>query len=252
VHIACGTIAARSTLTSVAPRVTLLTVRAFTPGAATAEATTFNIIKGLEWAAENGAHIVNMSFAGPNDPRMRDALGKAARKGMVLIAAAGNAGPKSGPQFPAADPNVIAVTATDPEDTVFAGANRGNHIAVAAPGVDILVPAPEGTYQFTTGTSVAAAEVSGVAALLMERNPSLTPELVRSILMRTAKDLGAPRARSRLRRGPRRCARGGACGAAEVIGALSLRLVFGPVASGLGSAESVATKAVRSYDTVRN
>jgi subtilisin family serine protease len=49
---------------------------------------------------------------------MRDALGKAARKGMVLIAAAGNAGPKSGPQFPAAHPNVIPVTATDPDDAV--------------------------------------------------------------------------------------------------------------------------------------
>ena len=89
---------------------------------------------------------------------------------------------------------MIAVTATDAEDALFAGANRGNHIAVAAPGVDVLVPAPEGTYQFTTGTSVAAAEVSGVAALLIERNPSLTPEAVRRILMRTAKDLG-PRGR---------------------------------------------------------
>jgi subtilisin family serine protease len=53
------------------------------------------------------------------------------------------------------------------------------------------VPAPEGSYQFTTGTSVAAAEVSGAAALLIERNPSLTPAEVRKILMDTAKDLGA-------------------------------------------------------------
>ena len=75
----------------------------------------------------------------------------------------------------AADPNVIAVTATNSDDKLFTGANRGNYIAVAAPGVDILAPAPEGAHQFTTGTSVAAAEVSGVAALLIERNPSLTP-----------------------------------------------------------------------------
>ena len=108
----------------------------------------------------------------------------------MLIAAAGNAGPKSPPLFPAADPNVIAVTATDTDDAIFSGAVRGDHIAVAAPGVDILAPAPDGTYQFTTGTSVASAEVSGVAALLIERNPSLTPADVRRILMATAKDLG--------------------------------------------------------------
>ena len=54
----------------------------------------------------------------------------------------------------------------------------------------MLVPAPQGTYQFTTGTSVAAAEVSGVVALLLERNPSLTPNDVRRLLMRTARALG--------------------------------------------------------------
>jgi subtilisin family serine protease len=91
---------------------------------------------------------------------------------------------------------VIAVTATDLDDALYARANRGNHIAVAAPGVDVLVPAPAAAYQFTTGTSVAAAEVSGVAALLIERNPSLTPNDVRAILMRTAKDLG-PKGRDR-------------------------------------------------------
>jgi hypothetical protein len=59
---------------------------------------------------------------------------------------------------------VIAVTATDVEDKLFTAANRGKYISVAAPGVDILVPAPEGDYQLTTGTSVAAAEVSGRGA----------------------------------------------------------------------------------------
>jgi len=136
-----------------------------------------------------------MSFAGPPDPQLHDALLRAARKGIVLIAAAGNAGPYSPPLYPAADPN-IAVTATDAKDALFSGANRGNHIAVAAPGVAVLVPAPEASYQLTTGTSVAAAEVSGVTALLMERNPALTPAEVRKVLMDTAKDLG-PKGRDR-------------------------------------------------------
>jgi subtilisin family serine protease len=89
---------------------------------------------------------------------------------------------------------VIAVTATNNRDAIFAGANRGNYVAVAAPGVDVFAPAPDGTYQLTTGTSVAAAEVSGIAALLIERNPALTPAAVRKILMDTAKRLG-PKAR---------------------------------------------------------
>jgi len=185
-----GAIAARRTVLGTAPGAGLVTVNAFSTRASEAEGTTFNILKGLDWAAERGARIVNMSFAGPSDPRLRDALAKANKKGMVLIAAAGNAGPSSPPLFPAADPNVIAVTATDIDDALFSSANRGNHIAVAAPGVDVLVPAPEGAYQFTTGTSVAAAEVSGVVALMLERNPSLTPADVRRILMSTAKDLG--------------------------------------------------------------
>jgi len=185
-----GAIAAHRTMLGTAPRVGLLTVRAFSATATSAEGTTFTILRGLDWAADEGARVVNMSFAGPSDPRLRDALQKAYKKGIVLIAAAGNAGPTSPPLYPGADPNVIAVTATDTRDAVFAGANRGNYIAVAAPGVDVFAPAPAGTYQLTTGTSVAAAEVSGVAALLIERNPALTPAAVRKILMDTATRLG--------------------------------------------------------------
>ncbi|MBX9775017.1 MAG: S8 family serine peptidase [Xanthobacteraceae bacterium] len=190
-----GALTARRNVLGTAPRVGILAVRAFDPRTHSGEGTTFNIIKGIEWAADNGARIINMSFAGPADPRLADVLDRAARRGIVLIAAAGNAGPNSPPLFPAADKNVIAVTATDMEDRVYTGANRGNHIAVAAPGVDVLVPAPGGSFQFTTGTSVAAAHVSGVVALLLERNPKLTPAEVRRILTRTAKSIG-PRDRT--------------------------------------------------------
>src|SRR5262245_22143393 len=185
-----GAIAAHRSMLGTAPRVGLLTVRAFSVRPNSAYGTTFNIIKGLDWAVERGARVINMSFAGPSDPRLRDALARVAKRGVVLVAAAGNAGPQSPPLFPAADPNVIAVTATDVDDKLFSGANRGNHIAVAAPGVDILAPSTGGTYQFTTGTSVASAQVSGVVALLLERNPSLTPADVRRILTRTAKAIG--------------------------------------------------------------
>jgi subtilisin family serine protease len=185
-----GAIAARRNTLSAAPRVGVLAVRAFDPRTTGGDGTTFNIIKGIDWAVEQGARIINMSFAGPSDPRLNVVLERAAKRGVVLIAAAGNAGPNSPPLYPAANRHVIAVTATDIEDRLYTGANRGNHIAVAAPGVDVLAPAPGGNYQFTTGTSVAAAHVSGVAALLIERNPKLTPNDVRRILMRTATSLG--------------------------------------------------------------
>ena len=106
------------------------------------------------------------------------------------MAAAGNAGPQSPPLYPAADPNVIAVTATDADDRLLKVANRGRHIALAAPGVDIVLPATGGGYQVSSGTSVAAAHVSGIAALLLELKPGLAPDAARKILQSTARDLG--------------------------------------------------------------
>ncbi|MGZ3291885.1 MAG: S8 family serine peptidase, partial [Xanthobacteraceae bacterium] len=185
-----GAMAAHQKLLGTAPDARLLAVNAFSSNAATVESTTFIMLKGIDWAVGQGARIINMSFAGPKDPSLQRALKFAFDKGIVLIAAAGNAGPKSPPLFPGADPNVIAVTATDVKDKLFNGANRGKYISVAAPGVDILVPAPENTYQLTTGTSVAAAEVSGIVALLLERNPKLTPAEIRRILTASARRLG--------------------------------------------------------------
>jgi subtilisin family serine protease len=184
-----GAIASRQKVIGIAPSARLFAVHAFS-SAATAESTTYNILKGIDWSVTQGARIINMSFAGPKDPALERALKAAYDRGVVLIAAAGNAGPRSAPLYPGADPNVIAVTATDVDDKLFEGANRGRYVAVAAPGVDILVPAPDGAYQLTTGTSVAAAEVSGIVALLLERNPRLTPADIRRILTGSAKRLG--------------------------------------------------------------
>jgi subtilisin family serine protease len=136
------------------------------------------------------ARIINMSFAGPADPGIHRALEAAHKKGVVLIAAAGNAGAKSPPLYPAADPNVIAVTATDANDQLFTGSNRGKHVAVAAPGVDVLIAVPNGSYEVSTGTSFSAAEVSGIAALMLQRKNDLSPAAVRDVLLATAKDLG--------------------------------------------------------------
>jgi filamentous hemagglutinin family protein len=186
-----GAIVSRDRLLGVAPGARILAIRAFGEAAGTADGTTFNILKGIEWATSQGARVINMSFAGPRDPSLERALKTAREKGVVLIAAAGNAGPKSPPLYPGADPNVIAVTATDSRDGVFRGANQGTQLSVAAPGVDVLAPAPDEAYQMSTGTSIATAHVSGVVALMLERDPSLTPADVRKILEATATDLGS-------------------------------------------------------------
>jgi subtilisin family serine protease len=185
-----GAIVARSRITGSAPGARLLAIRAFSGDEEKSEATTVSILRGLDWAMAHGARVINMSFAGPYDPDIARGLAAARQKGAVLVAAAGNAGPKSPPLYPAADKNVIAVTATNSDNQLLPQANRGHYIAVAAPGVDVLVPSPGKEYRMSTGTSVAAAEVSGIAALLIELQPALTPDEVRKILQSTALDLG--------------------------------------------------------------
>ena len=186
-----GAIVAHVGLLGVAPDAKIMAICAF-GGSGSPQATSANIIRGLDYAIEHGAKIVNMSFAGPNDPALAQEIQVAREKGILVVAAAGNAGPNSPPLYPGADPNVMAVTATDEHDRLFSGANQGSYVAVAAPGVNILVPAPNGAVQFTTGTSVATANVSGVAALLLAEDPARTPEDVDAILTSTAQHLGAP------------------------------------------------------------
>ena len=187
-----GAIAAHARLMGSAPEVRILAIRAFGASAGGAQSTSYVILKGLDYAALHGAQIVNMSFAGPRDSLIERAVAATAARGIVLIAAAGNAGPKSPPLYPAANPNVIAVSGTDAQEKLFSASNRGNHIALTAPGADIFLPAPDGKYQMTSGTSFSAALVSGIAALLLERNPALKPNDVRTILTGTARDLGVP------------------------------------------------------------
>ncbi|MEA2907152.1 MAG: hypothetical protein QOI12_4539 [Alphaproteobacteria bacterium] len=185
-----GAIAAHARLQGAAPAAQILAVRAFGALRGDRRGTTFDIAGAIDWTVAKNPRIINMSFAGPRDPKIELSVKAAYAKGIVLIAAAGNGGPQQGTQYPAGYAGVIAVTATDEDDNLFHAANRGDHVAVAAPGVDVVLPAPNGTYQVTSGTSFSAAEISGTAALLLERQPSLGPAGVRHTLMSTARDLG--------------------------------------------------------------
>jgi hypothetical protein len=181
-----GIIAGQNRISGTAPAVHILGARAFS----TTQGSTVSIISSIDWAVAQGARVINMSFAGPQDPMLGRVLAAAHQKNVVLVAAAGNAGPKSPPLWPAADAHVIAVTATDYDDRLYPNANRGSHVAIAAPGVDVLVAIPGGAYKMETGTSFSAGFVSGVAALILQRKPRLTPDAVKKVIMSTARDLG--------------------------------------------------------------
>jgi len=188
-----GGIAADGELRGVATRVKLLSARALdSDGDGEPRGTTLSIVKALDWSVLQKAQIVNMSFAGPDDPTLRDALARASAQGVALIGAAGNAGPKAPPQYPGADANVIAATATDENDKLYSLANVGAYVAISAPGVDVLLPSPDGGYAMESGTSVSSALISGVVALMLERQPRLKPIDIRQRLTATATPLGGP------------------------------------------------------------
>lgn len=187
-----GLIAGQGKVTGVAPEANILAVRSFYmhPQYKRPLTSTDTLVKSFDWAFTNGARIFNMSFTGPYDPLVKAALEAAHKKGIVLVAAAGNGGPKAPPAYPAAYPGVIAITATDQRDRLYAHANRGGYLAAAAPGVDVLVPALKKGYTFSSGTSMAAAHISGLVALLLERNPDATPADIEKAIKSTALDLG--------------------------------------------------------------
>lgn len=187
-----GLIAGQGKVKGVAPLSKLLAVRAFSMHREYNKPMTSGMIllRALDWSYANQARIFNMSFSGPYDPLVQKALKSAYEKGVILVAAAGNGGPKAAPAYPAAYKNVIAITALDNKDKLYAHANRGSYVTVAAPGVDMLVPSLKNGYRYSSGTSLAAAQISGLIALLLEKNPQASAQEVRESIIASARDLG--------------------------------------------------------------
>ncbi|HBZ54668.1 MAG TPA: hypothetical protein DEO88_04605 [Syntrophobacteraceae bacterium] len=153
--------------------------------------TAADVAEGLTYATDHGAQVVNMSFGSYGHSEMlNDAVQYAYQRNVILVAGAGNDNTDL-PAYPAAYPNVLAVTATGPQDEKWPAANFGSHVAVAAPGVSILTTAVNGGYLYGTGTSHAAAMVSGVAALLKAKNTQYTNVQIDKLLQTSADDLGA-------------------------------------------------------------
>lgn len=126
------------------------------------------LIAALDWIMEKkGARIASMSLGGPGAPQaLGDMCEAAYNDGVLLIAAAGNAGPGANTVgYPAKYPHVVAVAAVDSTDTVAGFSSRGPELEVCAPGVSVLSTTRDGGYGTMSGTSMACPHVSGVAAL---------------------------------------------------------------------------------------
>lgn len=159
--------------------------------------TSESISKGIRWAADNDADILNLSLgANQDDPLIKQAIDYAYNKGCVIIAAAGNDFSDS-VSYPAAYSNVIAVSALNEANGLADFSNYGPEIDIAAPGVNIFSTAPNHStscgvtnYGYASGTSMSAPYVSGVAALIKAQNPALTPNEIKQILVNNTYDLG--------------------------------------------------------------
>jgi hypothetical protein len=151
-----------------------------------ASATSF--AAALNWLASNEVTTINVSLSGPPDRLMELAVARAQQLGLHLVAAVGNDGTSGVPRYPAAYPGVVGVTAVDQDGHVLAAGNRGDFVALAAPGVDIWIPGQPGAGahpvdQLASGTSLAAPYVTATLAAFGEDVDRM---------LAAARDLGAP------------------------------------------------------------
>ena len=152
--------------------------------------TTFDIAKGIVWAVDHGADVINLSL-GNYQPSalMKKAVDYAYQNNVVLIAAAGNDNTDQ-PSFPAAYPEVIGVSAIDYNGIRASFSNFGDYIDVAAPGVQIPSTYFNQQYAALSGTSMASPHVSALAGLILSANPKLQNKEVIQIIKNSAYDLG--------------------------------------------------------------
>ncbi|HEX5759874.1 MAG TPA: S8 family serine peptidase [Thermoanaerobaculia bacterium] len=188
-----GVIAARANnevgIVGVAPEAEVLALKACweqPPGSRRGVCNSYTLAKAVDFAILNQAQVLNFSLAGPVDPLLTRLIGRAVKNGVTVVAAHGDG---QGRGFPASLEGVLGIVATDPEGALRGGPAARPRPPLAAPGVDILTTAPRNAYDFFTGSSLAAAHVSGVVALLLEKRPKLTPAEVERLFQGTSRQV---------------------------------------------------------------
>jgi subtilisin family serine protease len=170
----------REGIVGIAPAARLLVLKACWQARLDADAArcnSFTLARALVAAFDARAQIVNLSLAGPSDPLLSSLIREGVRRGVVFVGAASDEMPDGAGGF-TDQPGVIEVAS--------AGGRAGSGGAVLAPGTEILTLLPGGHYDFATGDSIATAEVSGVVALLLAKNPSLSSAGVYRLLRETS------------------------------------------------------------------
>jgi thermitase len=154
--------------------------------------TVANVASAITYAADHEVKVINLSLAfNGSTSTLQNAVNYAWNRGVVIVAAAANASTNT-PYYPAALPNVIAVSAADQNDNRASFSNYGNWIDVSAPGVSVYTTANGGGYQYSAGTSLSSPIVAGLAGLVFSANPNLTNAQVVSLITANADDRGAP------------------------------------------------------------
>jgi subtilisin len=149
----------------VAPDANLLAVKALGGNGGGSFA---GIAEGIEWSVNNGADVINLSLGGPESQAVSDAVQFAANNDVIVISAAGNAGPCSDcVNAPANDPNAVAVSATDENDELANFSSTGPDVEIAAPGAGVESTFPDDEYNSISGTSMSSPHVAGAAATLL-------------------------------------------------------------------------------------
>lgn len=152
--------------------------------------TSIQVSLGIQYAAQNGADVINLSLGGGHNQYIDEAVQYALNKGVTVVIAAGNDSINASGQCPAHIGGAITVSAVDQNMNLASFSNYGGVIDLAAPGVGITSSVPGGGYEAWNGTSMATPHVAGAAALLLCEFPGLSPSGVAAKLKEAALDIG--------------------------------------------------------------
>jgi minor extracellular protease Epr len=180
-------------VTALLPHLTLYSASAFYPSNAYQQSATLaHVLQALNWLVSRQVNVINMSLTGPDNPVLAATVAQLAAQHIILVAAAGNAGPAAAALFPAAYPSVLAVTAVDNQAQLYRWANQGQYIDFAALGVKVPTLSAAGAVVMQSGTSLATPVVSAAVACVRAQVPDSLPQQIKQHLMQQARDLGEP------------------------------------------------------------